>query len=120
MIYLFQVYFLLHLYRFHLFQLRLDVRLHLLLSSLCEPHIEVRLVGQQALDQLSIFTLEEAEYGHTFLIIMLAVPVGLGLEVSEEAQDAPRPLPEAHAHLLLELLTLVSSLVLHGFPPIIL
>lgn len=120
MIDLLQIYLLLYLNRLHLFQLRLEIRLHLLLSPIRKPNIEVRLVRQHALDQLSIFALEETEYGHSFLIIMLAVSVGFGLEVSEEAQDASGSLAKTHTHLLLELLTLVSSLVFHSFPPIIL
>lgn len=120
MIDLFQIHLLLHLDRFHLFQLGLEIRLHFLLGAIRKPNIEVGFVWEQTLDQLSIFTLEEAEHGHAFLIIMLAVAVGLGLEVGEEAQDAPLALPKSDAHLLLELLTLVSSLVFHGFPPIIL
>lgn len=46
---LLQVHLLLHLNRLHLLQLRLQVRLHLLLRPLCELHVEVGLVGEQAL-----------------------------------------------------------------------
>ena len=104
---------------FDLLHFGLEVGLDFLLHAVLEGYVEVGLVGEEALDEFAVLAPEEAQHGHAFFVVVLAILEGLGFEVGEEGSHFAIFVVVGYTHFLLVLFPLVPYPLLdHDYPPI--